>query len=68
MTQKQADKISENGIGPTERPDPEVLPKAKRRTFTADYKLWVLEEADKCREQPGKLAHCSDGKDCTLPT
>jgi transposase-like protein len=32
-----------------------VLPKAKRRTFTAGYKLWVLEEADKCREQPGQL-------------
>ena len=38
-----------------QRPDPEVLPKAKRRTFTAAYKLWVLEEADKCREQPGQI-------------
>ncbi len=25
MTQKQTDKISENGIGPTKRPDPEVV-------------------------------------------
>ncbi len=55
MTQKQTDKISENGIGPTKRPDPEVVPKAKRRTFTAAYKLWVLEEADKCRQQPGQI-------------
>lgn len=55
MTQKQADKLNENGVGPAKRPDPEVLPKAKRRTFTAAYKLWVLEEADKCRQQPGQI-------------
>lgn len=55
MTQKQADKGSKNGAGPTRSADPEVLPKAKRRTFTATYKLWVLEEADKCREQPGQI-------------
>jgi len=55
MTQKQADKRSANGTSPMHRPDPEVLPKAKRRNFTAGYKLWVLEEADKCREQPGQI-------------
>ena len=55
MTHQQADKISENGTGQTQRPDPEVLPKAKRRNFTASYKLWVLEEADKCRQQPGQI-------------
>ncbi len=55
MTQKQADKISENGTGQAHRPDPEVLPKAKRRNYTASYKLWVLEEADKCRQQPGQI-------------
>lgn len=55
MTQKHAGKISENGTSPTKRPDPEVLPKAKRRTFTAAYKLWVLEEAEKCRQQPGQV-------------
>jgi transposase-like protein len=58
MTQKQTDKLSPNGNGPNERPDPEVLPrtkKAKRRTFTAAYKLWVLEEAEKCRERPGSI-------------
>jgi len=37
------------------RPNPEVVPKAKRRIFTASYKQWVLEEADKCREQPGRV-------------
>lgn len=55
MTQKQAGKISENGIIPAQRPDPEVLPTAKRRNFTASYKLWVLAEADKCRQQPGQI-------------
>ena len=55
MTQKQADKISENGLIPAQRPDPEVLPRAKRRNFTASYKLWVLAEADKCRQQPGQI-------------
>jgi transposase-like protein len=55
MTQKQADKNSGNGINQAQRPDPEVLPKARRRNFTASYKLWVLEEADKCRQQPGQI-------------
>lgn len=37
------------------RPDPEVLEKAKRRQFSAEYKLRVVEEADRCRE-PGAIA------------
>ena len=36
-------------------PDPEVLERAKRRRFSAEYKLQVLEEADACRE-PGEIA------------
>jgi transposase len=32
-------------------PDPEVVPKAKRRQFTAKYKLRILEEADRCTER-----------------
>jgi transposase-like protein len=32
-------------------PDPEVVPKAKRRKFTAKYKLRILEEADRCTER-----------------
>jgi transposase-like protein len=55
MTQKQAEKISENGLIQAQRPDPEVMPRAKRRNFTASYKLWVLAEADKCRQQPGQI-------------
>ena len=55
MTQKQAEKISKNSLIQVQRPDPEVLPRAKRRNFTASYKLWVLAEADKCRQQPGQI-------------
>ena len=55
MTQKQADKSSKNGANLINLPNPEVTPKAKRRTFTAGYKSWVLEEADKCRKQPGQI-------------
>lgn len=67
MTQKQTNRHSHNGATSapaTANPerlravpasDPEVVPKAQRRIFTASYKLWVLEEADKCREQPGRL-------------
>lgn len=55
MTHKQDEKNSKNGVERTDRPDPEVATKAKRRSFTAGYKLWVLEEADKCREQPGQI-------------
>jgi transposase len=35
-------------------PDPEVVPKAQRRQFTAEYKLRILEEADRCIE-PGQI-------------
>ena len=38
-------------------PDPEVVPQAKRRQFTAKYKLRILEEAERCtkRGQIGEL-------------
>jgi transposase-like protein len=38
-------------------PEPEVLPRAKRRRFSAEYKLRILEEADACtkRGQIGAL-------------
>jgi transposase len=35
-------------------PDPEVLPKASRRTFSAAAKLRILNEADACT-QPGQI-------------
>jgi len=36
------------------RPDPEVEAKPKRRTFTAAYRLRILEEADRC-QSPGEV-------------
>lgn len=34
----------------SDSPDPEVSPKAKRRRFSAEYKLRILAEADACQE------------------
>ncbi len=34
-----------------ERPETEVSDKAKRRRFTAKYKLRILREAEKCTER-----------------
>ena len=34
----------------TEEPDPQVVPKAERRQFSAEYKLRILDEADRCTE------------------
>jgi transposase len=36
------------------RPDPEVVAKPRRRQFTAQYRLRILEEADRCAE-PGEV-------------
>jgi len=38
---------------PTDIPDPEVAPKAKRRKFSAEYKRRILEETDNLTE-PGQ--------------
>jgi len=43
-----------NGRQPAKVPDPEVVPQAKRRRFTAEYKLRILEEVDQCQE-PGAI-------------
>ncbi len=40
--------------GERKMPDPEVSTKAKRRSFTAEYKRRILEEADSCTE-PGEI-------------
>ena len=32
-------------------PEPEVLPRAKRRRFSAEYKLRILEEVDGCSQR-----------------
>jgi len=42
------------GGSPGAAPDPEVAPRAKRRRFTATYKLRILEQADSCTK-PGDV-------------
>ncbi len=42
-----------SGTAPA-RPDPEVVAKPKRRQFSAQYRLRILEEADRCTE-PGEV-------------
>src|SRR6516225_576496 len=48
---------AEAGAAPTStsRPDPEVVAKAKRRTFTAEYKQRILQEADSAAATPGGI-------------
>ncbi len=43
-----------NGVSNQQQPQNEVTPKAKRRRFSAQYKLRILEEADRCT-QPGQI-------------
>jgi transposase-like protein len=40
-----------NGQLEAEVPDPEVIPRAKRRQFSAEYKLHILTEADQCSQR-----------------
>ena len=40
--------VRENASSSEVRPDPEVSDKPKRRRFSADYKLRILREADRC--------------------
>src|SRR5271155_4533880 len=42
------------GVG-AERPDPEVVAKAKRRIFTGEYKQRILAEADKAKAESGGI-------------
>ena len=43
-----------NEMGARPPPDPEVAARPKRRQFTAEYRLRILEEADRCT-QPGEV-------------
>src|SRR3954449_3952461 len=46
--------LSRSSSGSSLKPDPEVVPKASRRQFSASEKLRILQEADACT-QPGQL-------------
>jgi transposase-like protein len=41
--------MSQDELNKSKIPDPEVVPRAKRRRFSAEYKLRILEEAEACR-------------------
>jgi transposase-like protein len=52
MSQDQPEtKPNQNGQLRTGVPDPEVVPRAKRRQFSAKYKLRVLTEAEQCTQR-----------------
>ena len=42
--------VNGNRQSMSKEPDPQVVPKAKRRKFSAEYKLRILAEADACTE------------------
>jgi transposase-like protein len=46
--------MSQDELNKSNVPDPEVIPRAKRRRFSAEYKLRILEEVDACHE-PGQI-------------
>lgn len=48
MAEAETVTSSRNGQVTDKRPNPEVVPKAARRRFGAEYKLRVLGEADRC--------------------
>ena len=56
MSHKQSPVSSSNGSEPVTNPDPEVVPKVTRRSFRADYKQLIVEEADQCTERGQKGA------------
>ncbi len=53
--EERSDEAPRAGAPPVRRgPDPEVITKLTRRRFTAEYRLRIVEEADRCAE-PGEV-------------
>jgi transposase len=52
--QPQSTQPNLNGKLKVEAADPEVVPRAKRKQFSAEYKLGILAEAAQCQE-PGQV-------------
>ena len=50
MSQTKATTTVLNGSQPTNRPDAEVVARAKRRRFSRAYKLRILQEAEQCTQ------------------
>jgi len=54
MFQRNPKPRTQNGVSNQQQPQNEVTPKAKRRRFSASYKLRILEETDRCTK-PGQI-------------
>jgi len=55
MTADESNKtLTEGTATPVRPPDPEVVPQATARQFSAEYKRRILEEADRCT-RPGEI-------------
>ncbi len=54
--EERSDEVPNAGVSsaPVAPPDPEVVARPKRRRFSAEYRLRILEEADDCTE-PGDV-------------
>src|SRR5450830_1932659 len=50
----RSERSGSSGRGAFGAPDPEVIGVAKRRSFTREYKMRIVEEADRCK-QPGEV-------------
>ena len=50
-TTVQPSRNSQQAADVSKTPDPEVVPKAERRRFSAEYKLRILAEADACTQR-----------------
>ena len=55
MSQRQVSSSGSTGTAgaseATTQPDPQVVPKAERRRFSAEYKQRILAEADRCTQR-----------------
>ncbi len=51
MSHTQGDTRTERGPATLTVPDPEVVVKAQRRQFSAEYKRRILQEADSCTQR-----------------
>ena len=53
ISMSQSDRVTSNGNrqNMSKEPDPQVVAKAERRKFSAEYKLRILAEADECTER-----------------
>jgi transposase-like protein len=51
MSQYKTTTINGKDSSARHQPDPEVVPRAKRRQFSATYKLRILQEVDECKQR-----------------